>query len=751
MGKATVAIILSNYNHGRYLPESLGGIGGQTRQADEIVVIDDGSTDDSVAVIEEFARTYPGVRFLRNERNLGLQESITRALPLITSDYLVWAAADDRLLPQFLEKSMAVLERHPEAGLCFSELSVLQGDSGVIERFALNSFVQHIFDLSDLPEYMTPDQIMRRMRRAFLPITSNSVVVRRDALLGIGGYPKDLEWHSDHFAYTVIALRHGVCVVPETLALIRANAGSYSQIGMRDPLRQTEVLEAMLEMLGRPDYRDIRRAFRRCPSNFSPWHTLILKLQLRRVRDWDLFVPYLTWKIREYKRGHQLGWPTTIGRLGLRLLRSVRVRVQVLTAERDGLQRELQSARGELAAEREHLRSRLAAVEAVRDELEGRLNAAILERERARDELRIAARAREALRAQADARARVRDELETRLQAVIVESEEMRRELQGTAGARDEMEAQVKAVSVEKEHLGSQLEAAGLERDNLSGQVGSLQAELDGVKGELRQIHSDYVSVTKIAEEYKSALAKMRVPPMLITTMPKSGTYYLSKLFGEGLFIETRIVSHQYFPYDVIRQPELRALSRGSCVSQDHFGASKINLAHIARHVDRLVVHLRDPRQATLSYTHFLDTQQFRRNEEETLLFIYPPLPDDYYQLDFGAKLDWGIANWLPLLVEWTEEWVAAAASRGRTVIKFTRYEDLVADRDVFVRDVLAFFGIPLDRFFPPRVEADEEVHFRKGEIDEWRTAFTPEQIEAANAKIPRGLAERFGWPRQGR
>jgi len=342
--RATVAIILSNYNHRRYLKESLGAICGQSRPADEIVVIDDGSTDDSVTVIEEFASRYPALRFIRNHRNLGLQASIARALPLVTSEYLVWAASDDRLLPDFLEASMAVLERHPRAGLCFSELSVLKGDTGEIERFAAVPWVAHTFDLSDLPEYLAPADVIRRMQRAYLPITSNSVVVRREALLALGGYPAALEWFSDSFAYTVIALRHGACVVPRTLVLIRSNPGSYSQGGMRDRGRQAVVLTALLHILARPDYRDIRRAFRRCPSNFSPYGTLMLELQLRRIRDWELFVSYLVWKVREYRRGHRLSWARTFAELTLRLLASVRVRSIVKRAvrrvqllQRDGL------------------------------------------------------------------------------------------------------------------------------------------------------------------------------------------------------------------------------------------------------------------------------------------------------------------------------------------------------------------------------------------------------------------------------
>jgi hypothetical protein len=224
----------------------------------------------------------------------------------------------------------------------------------------------------------------------------------------------------------------------------------------------------------------------------------------------------------------------------------------------------------------------------------------------------------------------------------------------------------------------------------------------------------------------------------------------MSRLFTQGLFIDSRIVSHQYFPYDVIRQPELRAFALGNVVSQDHFGASKINLVHIARHVDRLVVHVRDPRQAMLSYVHYLATARFRRDEDETRLFIYPPMPDNFYQLELEARIDWAIDNWLPLLVEWTEEWVAAADVPDGPRIKFTRYEDLVADRDRFVRDVLEFFRIPVERYVPPCIEPDEEIHFRKGEVAEWMITLTAKQAAAASARIPPALASQFGWSLEG-
>src|SRR5258707_8026023 len=142
---STVAVVLCNYNHAKYLPDSLGHICAQTRPADQIVVIDDGSTDDSWRIIEEFARKHSNLQAHANERNLGLETCIARALALVHCEYLLWTAADDRLLPPFLERNMALLARHPAAALSFSEVVVLKGDSEEIDPIATNSAAPRTF------------------------------------------------------------------------------------------------------------------------------------------------------------------------------------------------------------------------------------------------------------------------------------------------------------------------------------------------------------------------------------------------------------------------------------------------------------------------------------------------------------------------------------------------------------------------------------------------------------------------------
>jgi glycosyltransferase involved in cell wall biosynthesis len=298
---STVAVVLCNYNHARYLPDSLGHIYAQTRPADQVLVIDDGSTDDSWNIIQTFARDHPDLEAHANQRNLGLEASIAKALQLVRCEYLVWVAADDRLLPPFLERNMALLARHPAAALSFSEVVVLKGDSEEVDRFATNPDAPHIFDLSGLPEYLSPEQLRERMKRGYLPIASNTAVIRVDALREFGGFPAALRWFADSFVCTALAMRHGACVVAEPLALIRSRPESYSQT-MRDVRQQRQVLTALLELLARPQLRDIRAFMRDCPSNLTVYDPLILGLLARRPRDWDLFAAYAPWKLREHAR-----------------------------------------------------------------------------------------------------------------------------------------------------------------------------------------------------------------------------------------------------------------------------------------------------------------------------------------------------------------------------------------------------------------------------------------------------------------
>lgn len=112
-----VSVIVLAYQHERFVNEALSSVVSQTRAPDEIIVIDDASTDASASVIAEFIHENPGagIRFVRNDRNLGVSGSFAKALAMAQGEALFMMAGDDVSVPARLERSVAYLEAHPEA------------------------------------------------------------------------------------------------------------------------------------------------------------------------------------------------------------------------------------------------------------------------------------------------------------------------------------------------------------------------------------------------------------------------------------------------------------------------------------------------------------------------------------------------------------------------------------------------------------------------------------------------------------
>jgi glycosyltransferase involved in cell wall biosynthesis len=110
VGAALVSVVIPCHNQAHFLSEAIESVLAQTYPHFEIVVVDDGSTDNT----EEVASRYPGVRCIRQE-NQGLAEARNTGIRRSNGGYLVFLDADDRLLPGALEAGLRCLRDHPES------------------------------------------------------------------------------------------------------------------------------------------------------------------------------------------------------------------------------------------------------------------------------------------------------------------------------------------------------------------------------------------------------------------------------------------------------------------------------------------------------------------------------------------------------------------------------------------------------------------------------------------------------------
>ena len=116
---AAVTIVIPSYNHARFLPDCLGSIQRQTFEDWQIVLIDDGSKDDSVELARRYAREDSRISVYVNEQNLGTYGTEQRGLELSESPFVAIMNSDDLWAPTKLERQMAMLAAHPEVPLCY--------------------------------------------------------------------------------------------------------------------------------------------------------------------------------------------------------------------------------------------------------------------------------------------------------------------------------------------------------------------------------------------------------------------------------------------------------------------------------------------------------------------------------------------------------------------------------------------------------------------------------------------------------
>ncbi len=248
MKKGTLSVVICNYNHARYLPESLRAILEQSYRPLEVIVIDDGSTDNSVEVIEEFARKDLIVHLYRNEQNQGPLLSANRGLNLAVGEYIHWGAADDRVCPGFFEKSMDILAQYPRAGFC-SALFRLIGENGEDKGWVKSPVI------SPTACFLPPDKVLSVLIQYGFWFTGPTAICRRDAVLReTGGFIPELCYHADHFLDMVVALKCGACFIPEILATWRVLDSGYAETIFKNMKLSRATFDKMTQLMRSPQY-----------------------------------------------------------------------------------------------------------------------------------------------------------------------------------------------------------------------------------------------------------------------------------------------------------------------------------------------------------------------------------------------------------------------------------------------------------------------------------------------------------------
>lgn len=318
MSLPLVSIVIPSYNHGRYVGAAIDSILAQDYPRIELIVIDDGSTDDSREVLARYA----GRIQQEAQPNQGQVATLNRGWLMSRGNILGYLSADDLLLPGAVSRAVHSLQNNPDAALVYCDFHLMDPDSAVVRRIR------------------TPEVEYAQMVEQFVCPPGPGAFFRRSAFEKAGLWDATFKQMPDYEYWLRLGMYGRFVRVPEVLAAYRVHPGSQtfaatSQIQPEEPVR---IIKRYFEKENVPESVKTLR-----DQALSTAHLISAQLHFR-VGNYGNGVPAL-WRAFELKprnlfslRLMRILFNAIFNRLGHRILWSARRVIRTLTKKGFGSQ-----------------------------------------------------------------------------------------------------------------------------------------------------------------------------------------------------------------------------------------------------------------------------------------------------------------------------------------------------------------------------------------------------------------------------
>ena len=247
-----ISVILTSYNHEKYIRQSIESVLNQTYQNYELIVVDDCSTDSSWDIICEYQKKYPAMITIRHEYNWhgGTVEDVVKNIA--TGDYIALHHSDDIWELDKLEKQVKAMSEHPECVAVFTNARAIMEDGCLYQDST--GFYYNLF------------QTENRKRQEWLHyffyqgncLCHPSILVKKEAYAADGFFRKGVRQIPDFVKWIQICKKNEIYVLPEALVNFRIhlNGGNASGFRADTQIRSTVELFLMLDEYAQIEDRD---------------------------------------------------------------------------------------------------------------------------------------------------------------------------------------------------------------------------------------------------------------------------------------------------------------------------------------------------------------------------------------------------------------------------------------------------------------------------------------------------------------
>lgn len=215
MDKITVSVVIPLYNKEQHITQTLESVLNQVISPKEIIVVNDGSTDNSAEVVLEYSKH--GVRLI-NQGNQGVSSARNAGVKAASGEYIAFLDADDFWYPDHIKVIQELIQKYPSAGLLSTRHEICLNGHRYVPRYPYpegrNVEVEDFFDA---------------FSKGLSIVNSSTACVRRDVLLKVGGFPEGVARGEDIITWCRVALESGAVHAGHVTVLYNRDATNRSE------------------------------------------------------------------------------------------------------------------------------------------------------------------------------------------------------------------------------------------------------------------------------------------------------------------------------------------------------------------------------------------------------------------------------------------------------------------------------------------------------------------------------------------
>lgn len=226
-----ISVIMTSYNYAQYIEEAINSVINQTFKDWELIIVDDGSSDNSVEIIKSYCAKDERIKLFTHsgEKNKGLKESILLALEHATGDWVTFLESDDIWLPDYLSKKIEVVEKNSSAKIIFNKVEffgeVENNPKKGIFKDTQNKLASMTFPRNMFKDFYLKNQIL----------TFSCAMVKKETLLKINpNTPVDAFF--DWWLWIHLAYKNDFYYIDEVLTKWRLHKTSYLKTSKKPKL-----------------------------------------------------------------------------------------------------------------------------------------------------------------------------------------------------------------------------------------------------------------------------------------------------------------------------------------------------------------------------------------------------------------------------------------------------------------------------------------------------------------------------------